>query len=450
MPFDDAKFADVATALVAAHWREIQEAMERERNLRNLLETARADLARSREDAAHERTMAAAENASLSTQLTETNAKLTRALKKIHSLLSAPSNASGAETSLDDGDTVAALFSKNEALRNHLAETERKRAIETASFAATIAGLERENQILADRLSYTEKRWIDDAIAVAKLGQGASTDALNAQGSKRIVLSENKSPKQMSPQTGNKGEFNTPNLSRSSALVQVQGLSGNAQLDSAGNSAKRTFDVDETQTPSQIEASKKAKVSELQLLQHHTDVDDKSQSKSGEPDENYVASKDSVRVSESEGNNFDSSLSPPPILLTKGTKSNSTTPVNSAVSRQITGGATRSAPSMGPRKFQEVVRDKAERRKLHGTSCACCNDFFEAVGPVAPILELGQTAIEGARNQHLQKVSRHRVRFEAPETPVGFWDVGFPTTQEVAENNRANANPNPSTSRRKK
>ncbi|KAI8829838.1 DNA repair protein endonuclease SAE2/CtIP C-terminus-domain-containing protein [Chytriomyces cf. hyalinus JEL632] len=80
--------------------------------------------------------------------------------------------------------------------------------------------------------------------------------------------------------------------------------------------------------------------------------------------------------------------------------------------------------------YQEVVRGKAERRQLHGTSCPCCNDFFDAVGDVPPIRELGQPEVE-VKNSHLNNVSRHRSKWQVPNTPDGFWDVGFPSTAEM-------------------
>jgi len=34
---------------------------------------------------------------------------------------------------------------------------------------------------------------------------------------------------------------------------------------------------------------------------------------------------------------------------------------------------------------------------------------------------------------HQQQISRHRFHFAAPETPPMYWDLGFPTTQQVKE-----------------
>ena len=39
---------------------------------------------------------------------------------------------------------------------------------------------------------------------------------------------------------------------------------------------------------------------------------------------------------------------------------------------------------------------------------------------------------------HKKQISRHRHRWEAPQTPPGYWDISFPDTQEVEDiNHRA-------------
>lgn len=35
----------------------------------------------------------------------------------------------------------------------------------------------------------------------------------------------------------------------------------------------------------------------------------------------------------------------------------------------------------------------------------------------------------------VQKIGRHRAKYSRPQTPPGFWKVGFPTSQEIAEIN---------------
>ncbi|KAJ3045213.1 hypothetical protein HDV00_011084 [Rhizophlyctis rosea] len=85
-------------------------------------------------------------------------------------------------------------------------------------------------------------------------------------------------------------------------------------------------------------------------------------------------------------------------------------------------------------KYQEVVRNRDERRKMHGEDCACCNEFYAAAGPVKPLPELGAPAVD--ESDHVQLVSRHRYWSKNPSTPPGFWQVDFPSTQEAAELNK--------------
>ncbi|EKM55809.1 uncharacterized protein PHACADRAFT_71198, partial [Phanerochaete carnosa HHB-10118-sp] len=106
-------------------------------------------------------------------------------------------------------------------------------------------------------------------------------------------------------------------------------------------------------------------------------------------------------------------------------------------------------------KYEEVVRNKRERRRLHGGDCECCRDYYEAIGPLPSRLQapLWRTPPSSpAKNHpsssyhennysgdereadiqdHKQQVSRHRTRWEAPKTPPGYWNIGFPDTQEV-------------------
>lgn len=46
------------------------------------------------------------------------------------------------------------------------------------------------------------------------------------------------------------------------------------------------------------------------------------------------------------------------------------------------------------------------------------------------------TSLSRSVKQHVQKVSRHRRRWEAPKTPPGYWDIGFPDTQQTEEINK--------------
>lgn len=61
----------------------------------------------------------------------------------------------------------------------------------------------------------------------------------------------------------------------------------------------------------------------------------------------------------------------------------------------------------------EVVRRKVDRAQLPGRACAACEAFYRATG-----LAAGGAAACG-------ECSRHRSRYEVPETPPHFWDADF-------------------------
>lgn len=127
--------------------------------------------------------------------------------------------------------------------------------------------------------------------------------------------------------------------------------------------------------------------------------------------------------------------------------------------------------------FDDVVRNKHERRRLDGDDCECCHDvrplfsvsfryshvkrvqYYEAVGPLptlprrpawrshptTPVKNhritesksptLLKTPNEQVVTLHKKQISRHRQQWKAPKTPPGYWDIGFPDTQEVADIN---------------
>ncbi|KAJ3276174.1 hypothetical protein HDV01_005622 [Terramyces sp. JEL0728] len=77
-------------------------------------------------------------------------------------------------------------------------------------------------------------------------------------------------------------------------------------------------------------------------------------------------------------------------------------------------------------KYQEVVRDKETRRKMHGRDCPCCADYYRLTANLQPFKELG--VVDKDRRQ---VISRHREWSKRPDTPPWYWDVDFPTTQEI-------------------
>ena len=108
---------------------------------------------------------------------------------------------------------------------------------------------------------------------------------------------------------------------------------------------------------------------------------------------------------------------------------------------------------------KDVVRSKVKRKQMHAHDCECCRDFYDAVGPVAvrPFEDVRKAdlyreddentneksenvhpAKESARKrqEHLQKISRHRDYGPPPSTPKDYWQIGYPNTQMIEEINR--------------
>ncbi|KAG8948303.1 hypothetical protein FRC04_009941 [Tulasnella sp. 424] len=53
---------------------------------------------------------------------------------------------------------------------------------------------------------------------------------------------------------------------------------------------------------------------------------------------------------------------------------------------------------------------------------------------------MGRHDVEDAQ-QHRQNISRHRHNWVAQSTPPDYWDIGFPTTQQIVSiNQRAEEN----------
>ncbi|KZO97726.1 hypothetical protein CALVIDRAFT_479636 [Calocera viscosa TUFC12733] len=114
--------------------------------------------------------------------------------------------------------------------------------------------------------------------------------------------------------------------------------------------------------------------------------------------------------------------------------------------------------------YDSVVRNKETRRHMHGADCECCRDYYEAVGPLPLRLQPplwkspsprkkrklaisppgpaalshqnGETRAAEAVQSHKQEVSRHRQAWMRSNTPPDYWNIGFPTTQQVRAINR--------------
>ncbi|KAI0634359.1 DNA repair protein endonuclease SAE2/CtIP C-terminus-domain-containing protein [Trametes polyzona] len=101
--------------------------------------------------------------------------------------------------------------------------------------------------------------------------------------------------------------------------------------------------------------------------------------------------------------------------------------------------------------YEEVVRDKQRRKHMHAVDCECCRDYYEALGPLpkrpqAPLWRSPDSTpskpprgdsfgnddgAAAAIEEHKQAISRHRQHWPRAKTPPGYWNIGFPDTQEV-------------------
>ena len=121
--------------------------------------------------------------------------------------------------------------------------------------------------------------------------------------------------------------------------------------------------------------------------------------------------------------------------------------------------------------YDAVVRNRQERKHMLGSDCECCREvsgdgpsedpqqripacqYYEAVGPLpasrqplwrtptkrkSPHNHASENDKENTDEQeeHKQLISRHRHHWHRPKTPPGYWDIGFPDTQEVLDINR--------------
>ncbi|KAG9017176.1 hypothetical protein FRB90_001442 [Tulasnella sp. 427] len=140
--------------------------------------------------------------------------------------------------------------------------------------------------------------------------------------------------------------------------------------------------------------------------------------------------------------------------------------------------------------YDAVVRNKNERKQMEATDCECCRNYYEVVGNLPPqrngpqwrspspsltgspkkkrcAKHQGQVGSGGSplkrsnsdptlsptkrrrmdhdpddeMQEHRQNISRHRQNWAAQSTPPDYWDIGFPTTQQIVSiNQRAEEN----------
>ncbi|KAF8900697.1 DNA repair protein endonuclease SAE2/CtIP C-terminus-domain-containing protein [Gymnopilus junonius] len=119
-----------------------------------------------------------------------------------------------------------------------------------------------------------------------------------------------------------------------------------------------------------------------------------------------------------------------------------------------------------PYQYDEVVRSKEARRKMDAGDCECCREYYENVGPLPSRLQAplwrsptssparscphhpaknngvdmnnrtSPSASRAARRRsdiesHKKAISRHRHTWARAATPPGYWEIGFPNTQQV-------------------
>ncbi|RKP23704.1 hypothetical protein SYNPS1DRAFT_30540 [Syncephalis pseudoplumigaleata] len=114
--------------------------------------------------------------------------------------------------------------------------------------------------------------------------------------------------------------------------------------------------------------------------------------------------------------------------------------------------------------YKEVVRNKEDRKSLTATTCANCDKFHKAAGPIMPFDELGspfsrrtrpastckhhqeqqqQHKDETAKQARLQLISRHRDQQQPrrASSPIDYWDPEFPDTEEIEAMRASNQAP---------
>ncbi|KAI8575132.1 hypothetical protein K450DRAFT_263210 [Umbelopsis ramanniana AG] len=89
--------------------------------------------------------------------------------------------------------------------------------------------------------------------------------------------------------------------------------------------------------------------------------------------------------------------------------------------------------------YVDVVRNKYERTKMHGTACACCSEYYRAVGTLPDVEEPNKLRHASER---IKQNSRHREVYKRPLTPPGYWDVEFPSSQELKRLKQNGTKPN--------
>ncbi|KAJ9479295.1 SAE2 domain-containing protein [Pseudozyma hubeiensis] len=83
----------------------------------------------------------------------------------------------------------------------------------------------------------------------------------------------------------------------------------------------------------------------------------------------------------------------------------------------------------------QPIRNLIHRRTLLATSCPDCSLFYSHLNQLNP--SNPQQGRGGEGDISRMACSRHRSTFQRASTPDGYWNIGFPDTQEAEEINRA-------------
>lgn len=92
-------------------------------------------------------------------------------------------------------------------------------------------------------------------------------------------------------------------------------------------------------------------------------------------------------------------------------------PLEPSKKHQMQSQANKLAPAY---KYVEPVRNQSDREALQGVQCKQCEKFYGAVH-----MQNAGELVKNRCNHH--DMSRHRYRHVPPETPEGFWNLGFDT-----------------------
>lgn len=108
--------------------------------------------------------------------------------------------------------------------------------------------------------------------------------------------------------------------------------------------------------------------------------------------------------------------------------------------------------------YDEVVKSREGRKHMLADDCECCRGYYEGVGPLPKPLQkplwrspsstptkkrrLSFDSLSDCKENrediehHKKEISRHRHHWYRAKTPPGYWDIGFPDTQETSDINR--------------